>query len=171
MEEAERLSAEHELDTLCARLEDMMKQLSAVQADYRTLLLAQKARVVHDREVAAKEATVEMERCLAISQAANSQLDAARRGTDHEVITRCEALLSRAASDYTLAWRRMQDACHAFDLEVRRQGFADETAYRRAFRTLPEEKRLREAVIPFREEYERNLARASELEALLGDRR
>ena len=82
MDEARRRALEAEFDEKSAELSGMMEQVDEVQRAYARLALALRARAVKEKENAAREETVEMERMLARCQQAKSDLDAAKAAGD-----------------------------------------------------------------------------------------
>ena len=167
MDEAKRRALEAEFDGKSAKLSGMMEQVDEVQRAYARLALALRARAVKEKENAAREETVEMERMLARCQQAKSDLDAAKSAGDAQRVAACEATCEAEKLSFELAQRHERDACRRYQDELRRQGFATEQAYRDAFLTLPAQKKLEEQVEPFRRRYAELLARLEEINAEL----
>lgn len=126
-----------------------------------------RARAVKHAENAAKEETAEMERMLARCQQAKAVLSAANHTGDEARIASAQQACNEEHLAFDLAERRMQDACRRYQAEIIRQGFADESAYQKAFRTKPVQEKLEAKVTPFRMEYAALLTRCEEIESLL----
>lgn len=167
MDEASRRALEAEFDEKSTELSEMMEQVEQVQKAYARLSLALRARAVKEKENAAREETVEVERLLARCQQAKSNLDAAKSANDARRLAECEAICEAEHLAFDLAQRREQDACCRYLDELNRQGFASEQAYHDAFLTLPAQKKLEEQVEPFRKRYAELLARLEEINAEL----
>ena len=111
MDEARRRALEAEFDEKSAELSGMMGQVDEVQRAYARLALALRARAVKEKENAAREETVEMERMLARCQQAKSDLDAAKAAGDAQRVAACEAVCEAEKLSFELAQRHERDAC------------------------------------------------------------
>ena len=167
MKDMQRIALEQEFDEKSARITQMMARMEEMQRAYHQLEEARRARMVKDTENAAREETAQMERELAHCQQAKADADAAAMSGDAARIDVCALARDEAHRAFDLAERRMQDACRRYQMELARQGFGSEQAYRVAFMTKPAQQRLEAEVTAFREEYAVLLNRCEEIEKLL----